>query len=477
MLSATKRPEMTPVRPVPVRVAQLRLSQNSSTQGSSSPRYSQSSRAQNQADGYPTENSTVLQPRPSTNMSDGGNLGTASVGPSTPLHTSQPAPPPPPPPSHSQTERAARAPISPKEAIQMYGDRLTDYECNEILDYQNIYFVGVPGVTKIRGRLSVTPVPQTPTHVQHPSNGSMSGSLVNHLHQQPPSTPITDPLYNSGYDNERGDYRIVVGDHFEYRYEVISMLGSGSFGQVCQVYDYKKGTYAALKVIRNKKRFHQQALVEIRLLEQLMLNDRQFRSGCVRTYGYFLFRSHLCVTFELLSINLYEIIKFRSHRGLPLSVLRRFALQIANTLRFLRRLSIIHCDLKPENILLKHQPAAPNTIPRELSTGEIGQLFDSPQSISSLSIRVIDFGSSCLVDERLYTYIQSRFYRAPEVILGLPYDFAIESVLFSFFLVDFNPSTLTHLVSACGPLAASSPNFGSVTQSFLANPNMSSCYA
>ena len=60
----------------------------------------------------------------------------------------------------------------------------------------------------------------------------------------------------------------------------------------------------------------------------------------------------------------------------------------------------MHCDLKPENVMLRQ----PN------------------RSI----IKVIDFGSSCLTDERIYTYIQSRFYRAPEVILGLPYGTPID---------------------------------------------------
>ncbi|XP_047493823.1 dual specificity tyrosine-phosphorylation-regulated kinase 4-like [Penaeus chinensis] len=44
----------------------------------------------------------------------------------------------------------------------------------------------------------------------------------------------------------------------------------------------------------------------------------------------------------------------------------------------------------------------------------------------SSSIRVIDFGSSCYVHQRVYTYIQSRFYRSPEVILGLPYGLPID---------------------------------------------------
>lgn len=61
---------------------------------------------------------------------------------------------------------------------------------------------------------------------------------------------------------------------------------------------------------------------------------------------------------------------------------------------------IIHCDLKPENIMLKEQ--------------------------NKSGIKIIDFGSSTFVDERMYTYIQSRFYRAPEIMLGIPYDCAID---------------------------------------------------
>ena len=40
--------------------------------------------------------------------------------------------------------------------------------------------------------------------------------------------------------------------------------------------------------------------------------------------------------------------------------------------------------------------------------------------------QVIDFGSSCYEHQRVYTYIQSRFYRAPEVILGARYGMPID---------------------------------------------------
>eukprot|EP00158_Paraphelidium_tribonemae_P004942 Partr_v1_DN27068_c0_g1_i4_m29107 putative dual-specificity tyrosine-(Y)-phosphorylation regulated kinase len=99
-------------------------------------------------------------------------------------------------------------------------------------------------------------------------------------------------------------------------------------------------------------------------------------------------------------MNLYEFIKFHNFIGFSLSLIRRIAVQITSCLSLLRRENIIHCDLKPENILLVHPKKS--------------------------AIKVIDFGSSCFFDEKIYTYIQSRFYRSPEIVLGLPYGSAID---------------------------------------------------
>lgn len=41
-------------------------------------------------------------------------------------------------------------------------------------------------------------------------------------------------------------------------------------------------------------------------------------------------------------------------------------------------------------------------------------------------LKVVDFGSACLENETVYSYIQSRFYRSPEVLLGIPYNGAID---------------------------------------------------
>lgn len=99
-------------------------------------------------------------------------------------------------------------------------------------------------------------------------------------------------------------------------------------------------------------------------------------------------------------MNLYEFIKAHDFKGFSLKLIRRFTKQLLSSLILLHRHKVIHCDLKPENILLAHP-------------------------IHS-EIKVIDFGSSCFENEKVYTYIQSRFYRSPEVILGMSYGMPID---------------------------------------------------
>lgn len=114
----------------------------------------------------------------------------------------------------------------------------------------------------------------------------------------------------------------------------------------------------------------------------------------------FYFRGHLCISTELLDMNLYEFIKSNAFRGFSLKLIRRFTKQMLSSLNLLKQHKVIHCDLKPENILLRHPLHS--------------------------EIKVIDFGSSCFENEKVYTYIQSRFYRSPEVILGMTYGMPID---------------------------------------------------
>lgn len=62
-------------------------------------------------------------------------------------------------------------------------------------------------------------------------------------------------IFNHGYDDEEGDYLVVLRDHLGYRYEVLEFLGQGSFGQAIKCLDHKTKETVAVKIIRNKKKF------------------------------------------------------------------------------------------------------------------------------------------------------------------------------------------------------------------------------
>eukprot|EP00741_Cyanophora_paradoxa_P019156 tig00021123_g18496.t1 len=209
-------------------------------------------------------------------------------------------------------------------------------------------------------------------------------------------------LFNDGYDDENYDYIIKGGEIFADRYVIEKLIGKGSFGQVVKAYDRQTDEYVAIKIIKNKKPFLQQAKLEIEILEQLNALDPHDQYNLVRLKDHFMFRNHQCVVFELLSYNLYDLLRNTNFRGVSLNLIRKFARQVLTGLAFLAlpNINIIHCDLKPENILLRHPKRS--------------------------SIKVIDFGSSCRGNEIVYSYIQSRFYRSPEVLLGLPYRCAID---------------------------------------------------
>ena len=205
---------------------------------------------------------------------------------------------------------------------------------------------------------------------------------------------------NKSYNDEEGDYIIINGTHLNYRYEILECLGKGSFGEAIKCYDHKNKDLVCIKIINSQKKFQNQAMTEIKILSLIASCDINNDSNNVKFYNYFRFRNHICLVFELLGKNLYEYLQLNNFIGLDINLIKNYTLQMLFSLLFLKNMSIIHCDLKPENILILQNNAS--------------------------QIKVIDFGSSCLEAERIYFYIQSRFYRAPEVLLDLGYGYEID---------------------------------------------------
>ncbi|KAG1715757.1 hypothetical protein ID866_1425 [Astraeus odoratus] len=213
-------------------------------------------------------------------------------------------------------------------------------------------------------------------------------------------TKPSKPVHNDGYDNEDYDYILYVNDWLgnedgHNRYLILDILGQGTFGQVVKCQNMKTNEIVAVKVVKNKPAYFNQSMMEVTILELLNNQcDPQDEHHILRLLDSFIHRNHLCLVFELLSSNLYELIKQNQFQGLSTQLVKVFTAQLLDALTVLKEARLIHCDLKPENILLK--------------------------SLQSPQIKVIDFGSACHERQTVYTYIQSRFYRSPEVILGLP---------------------------------------------------------
>ncbi|KAJ7079153.1 kinase-like domain-containing protein [Mycena belliarum] len=218
-------------------------------------------------------------------------------------------------------------------------------------------------------------------------------------------TKPSKPAHNEGYDNDDYDYILYVNDWLGaedgHKYLILDILGQGTFGQVVKCQNMKTHEIVAVKVVKNKPAYFNQSMMEVTILEMLNKNsDPQDQHHILRLRDSFIHKSHLCLVFELLSSNLYELIKQNQFQGLSTQLVKVFMAQLLDAMTVLKDARLIHCDLKPENILLK--------------------------SLQSPQIKVIDFGSACHERQTVYTYIQSRFYRSPEVLLGMSYTASID---------------------------------------------------
>eukprot|EP00607_Mallomonas_marina_P010090 CAMPEP_0182419856 /NCGR_PEP_ID=MMETSP1167-20130531/4210_1 /TAXON_ID=2988 /ORGANISM="Mallomonas Sp, Strain CCMP3275" /LENGTH=785 /DNA_ID=CAMNT_0024594991 /DNA_START=38 /DNA_END=2392 /DNA_ORIENTATION=- len=213
--------------------------------------------------------------------------------------------------------------------------------------------------------------------------------------------------YKTGFE-ETKHFKPVKGTIVAGRFRVSEILGQAAFSTALQCEDLEPGEFGpqwvCLKVIKNNKDFFDQSLDEIKLLQYINSMGDADRHNVLKLVDYFYCKEHLFIVCELLRENLYDFGKYiRDNDEQPYFTfprLKSIIRQVLEALRFIHSLGLIHCDIKPENIVIK--------------------------SYSRCEVKLIDFGSSCFVTDHLTSYIQSRSYRAPEVILGLPYDFKID---------------------------------------------------
>lgn len=182
------------------------------------------------------------------------------------------------------------------------------------------------------------------------------------------------------------------------RYHVIKIIGKGSFGSVIEASDSHTSSKVAIKIIKLRTGISIHSNNEVINLKKIRQTDPE-NSHFVSILDHFEEQGYLCIVLELLHKTLYQFLS-EVKCTMNLQETSVYAHQLFKSLQLLHSMNIIHCDLKPENIMFR------------AGTQKV--------------LKLVDFGSSCEAGKNVYKFVQSRFYRSPEVALRLDYALPID---------------------------------------------------
>lgn len=256
-----------------------------------------------------------------------------------------------------------------------------------------------------------------------------------------PVRVITDPPRSSvsRVDDDEGHYIVVPDNDLTERYQIIKLLGQGTFGKVVQARDKRRGKLVAIKIIRSVQKYREASKIELRVLETLKANDGENRNRCIHLRDCFDYRGHICIVMDLLGQSVFDFLKSNNFVPFPNSQIQNFARQLLTSVAFLHDLNLIHTDLKPENILLCHNEYQTFTYNRKIpsSSSNVSRQATQRRVLLDTEIRLIDFGSATFQDEYHSSVVSTRHYRAPEIILGLGWSYPCDIWSIGCILVEF----------------------------------------
>jgi len=206
-------------------------------------------------------------------------------------------------------------------------------------------------------------------------------------------------------EDEVGHFQVQIGAPIDMgepfrngRYNIVRLLGSGTYGKVVEAEDNKYNkTHVAIKLVRREPPLYRvSAKNEIAILREL---DGRFGTlKLLREFDHF---GHVCMSFELLGDHLSDVLK---QNGKPFSMasVRDVSFQLLQAIDYVHSKKIIHTDLKAENILLMSNPAG------------------------ALSVRVADFGSALYTSAWHPPLVGTMHYRSPEAVLQAGWSYPLD---------------------------------------------------
>ncbi|KAI2785256.1 kinase-like domain-containing protein [Daldinia loculata] len=252
---------------------------------------------------------------------------------------------------------------------------------------------------------------------------------------------VNDRSHQSGarVDDDDGHYIVVPDADLTSQYQMVKLLGQGTFGKVVQARDRRRNKLVAIKIIRAVQKYRDASRIELRVLQTLKANDEENRNRCIHLRDCFDYRGHICIVMDLLGSSVFDFLKSNNFVPFPNSQIQSFARQLFTSVAFLHDLNLIHTDLKPENILLCDSAYQTFTYNRRIPSSSAGVSRQATQRkvLLDTEIRLIDFGSATFQDEYHSSVVSTRHYRAPEIILGLGWSFPCDIWSIGCILVEF----------------------------------------
>lgn len=251
----------------------------------------------------------------------------------------------------------------------------------------------------------ITEEPKEEEQKEEDSDGfdMFSNSPINtdEFRAKPARRDFSSPSNTIIETDDQGYIDIPVGTMLSERYQVISRLGSGVFSKVLKAKDMVTNDEVAIKVIRQNEAMKRVGVKEVEILTLIASRDPDDKFCCARLITHFRDRDFLCLVFSLEGEDLLEIVK-KYGRGVGLSIqaVQVYAKQLFRALYHIKKLGLVHADLKPTNILVNKNRSR---------------------------LRLSDFGSAHPMKEAEPSpFLVTGWYRAPEIILGLPYSYGID---------------------------------------------------
>merc|ERR1711962_1015750 len=175
---------------------------------------------------------------------------------------------------------------------------------------------------------------------------------------------------------------------FNCQYSMKEQIGKGGFGVVFSAVRQRDGLEVAVKQVSKDERVVMESQdmipLEVALMQQL-----QDVPGVIRPIDYFDMQDCFYIVME--RFNSKDMFDFISEQGpLPENLARNLFKQLVNTVITCHQRGIMHRDIKDENILV---------------------------DLNTFKIKLIDFGSGGLIENRVYHEFQgTRVYSPPEWI-------------------------------------------------------------